>query len=198
MRFTKNLIPLSVVLALGAGVACNKPAPAPAETKPAAASGPTEQEMAAQKAAAEEAAKRKAEADAEAARKAAAAAEAEKAAAASYQKATEAALKDINFEFDKSDIRDADKPKLQAIADYLKAFPQAKVQIQGNCDERGTVEYNLALGERRAHAAQEYLVTLGVSVDRLSTISFGKEKPKVEGHDDASWLINRRDEFKLQ
>ena len=72
------------------------------------------------------------------------------------------------------------------------------MQIQGNCDERGTVEYNLALGERRAHAAQEYLVTLGVSVDRLSTISFGKEKPKVEGHDDASWLINRRDEFKLQ
>ena len=197
MRFVRNLIPLSVILALGVGVACKKPAPAPVEPpKPVAPAGPSQDELDAQKRAAEEAARRKAADEAEAARKAAAAAEAEKAAA--YKRAAEAALKDINFDFDKSDIREADKAKLQAIADFLKAYPQAKLQIEGNCDERGTVEYNLALGERRAHAAQAYLVGLGVAQDRLTTISFGKEKPKVTGHDEQSWLENRRDEFKLQ
>jgi peptidoglycan-associated lipoprotein len=197
MRFARNLIPLTVVLALGVGVACKKPAPAPVETpKAPVVTGPTQEEIDAQKRAAEEAARRKAEAEAEAARKAAAAAEAEKAAA--YQRAAAAALKNINFAFDKSDIREEDKAKLQAIADFMKAYPQAKVQIAGHCDERGTVEYNLALGERRSHAAQAYLVGLGVMTDRLTTISFGKEKPLVTGHDEQSWLENRRDEFKLQ
>ena len=197
MRFVRNLIPLSVVLTLGVGVACKKPAPAPVEQpKPAVATGPTQEELDAQKRAAEEAARRKAEAEAEAARKAAAAAEAEKAAA--YQRAADAALKNINFAFDKSEIREADKAKLQAIADFLKAYPQAKLQIEGHCDERGTVEYNLALGERRSHAALAYLVGLGVATERLSTISYGKEKPKVTGHDEQSWLANRRAEFKLQ
>jgi peptidoglycan-associated lipoprotein len=137
---------------------------------------------------------RKAAEEAEAARKAAA--EAERLAA--FKAAAEAALKDINFEFDKSDIREVDKTKLQAIADFLKAYPDAKLQIAGNCDERGTVEYNLALGERRAHAALSYLTGLGVEEGRLATISYGKEKPKVDGHDDASWLINRNDQFTLQ
>ena len=197
MRFVRNLIPLSVILALGVGVACQKPAPAPVEQpKPVVPAGPSQDELDAQKRAAEEAARRKSAEEAEAARRAAAAAEAEKAAA--YKRAADAALKDINFEFDKSDIREADKAKLQAIADFLKAYPQAKLQIEGNCDERGTVEYNLALGERRAHAGQAYLVGLGVSQDRLGTISYGKEKPKVQGHDEQSWLENRRDEFKLQ
>jgi peptidoglycan-associated lipoprotein len=197
MRFVRNLIPLSVILTLGVGVACKKPAPAPVEpVKPAVAPGPTQEEIDAQKKAAEEAARRQAEAEAEAARKAAAAAEAQKAAA--FKSAAEAALKDINFDFDKSEIREMDKAKLQAIADFMKAFPQAKLTIEGNCDERGTVEYNLALGERRAHAAQSYLVGLGVMEARLSSISYGKEKPKVAGHDNESWLANRRDEFKLQ
>ena len=197
MRFVRNLIPLSVILTMGIGVACKKPEPAPvAPPQPVAPAGPTQDEIDAQKRAAEDAARRKAESEAEAARKAAAAAEAEKATA--YKRATDAALKDINFEFDKSDIREVDKTKLQAIADFLKAYPQAKLQIGGNCDERGTVEYNLALGERRAHAAQAYLVGLGVAQDRLSTISYGKEKPLVTGHDEESWLANRRDEFKLQ
>ena len=197
MRFVRNLIPLTVLLTLGAGVACKKPAPAPVETvKPAVAPGPTQEEIDAQKKAAEEAARRKAEAEAEAARKAAAAVEAQKAAA--FRSAAEAALKDINFDFDKSEIREVDKAKLQAIADFMKAFPQAKLTIDGNCDERGTVEYNLALGERRAHAAQSYLVSLGVSEARLSSISYGKEKPLVTGHDNESWLANRRDGFKLQ
>jgi peptidoglycan-associated lipoprotein len=150
----------------------------------------------AQKRADEDAARRKAEAEAEAARKAAAAAEMAK--TNKFKSDAEAALKDINFEFDKSDIRELDKAKLQAIADFLKANSQAKIQIAGNCDERGTVEYNLALGERRAHAAQNYLTGLGVAEARLSSISYGKEKAKVQGHDEESWLINRNCQFTLQ
>jgi len=197
MRFARNLIPLAVVLTLGVGVACKKPAPAPAEpTAPAAATAPVTSDADAQKRAEEEAARRKAEAEAEAARKAAAAAE--MARQEKFKNDAAAALKDINFEFDKSDIREMDKAKLQAIADFLKAYPEAKIQIAGNCDERGTVEYNLALGERRAHAAQNYLTGLGVAEARLSSISYGKEKPKVQGHDDESWLINRNCQFSLQ
>ena len=152
-----------------------------------------EEKAAADRRAAEEkaAADRKA-AEAEAARKA----EAEKMAA--YKRAAEAALLDINFAFDKSAIRDTDKPKLQAVADFLKAFPQAKLQLEGHCDERGTIEYNLALGERRAHAAKSYLAGLGIAEDRLATISYGKERPKVTGKNEETWLVNRRCEFKLQ
>ena len=199
MRFVRNLLPLAVILALGVGVACKKPAPAPAAPAPAAeAAAPAAAVDAdAQKRADEEAAKRKADADAEAARKAAAEA-AEMAKVTKFKNDAEAALKDINFDFDKSDIREVDKTKLQAIADFLKANGDVKIQIAGNCDERGTVEYNLALGERRAHAAQNYLVGLGVSEGRLSSISYGKEKPKVEGHDEESWLINRNCQFSLQ
>lgn len=188
---------LAAALVIAGGLACSKPSTAtPTPEKPSAQA--QAQETARMQAEAEQ--KRKAEAEAaEAARKAAAAAEARKAEAARSE-AVEAvtALKDIHFEYDRSDIMAGDKVILQAVADFMKAHAEVKVTVEGNCDERGTVEYNLALGERRAHAAQDYLVTLGVAADRLSTISFGKEKPKVEGHDDASWLINRRDEFKLQ
>lgn len=201
MRMVKTALPLAVLIALGTGVACKKPAPAPEPPKVDEDAARKAAEEAARKAAAEEAA-RKAAAE-EAARKAAAEAaeaarkaEAEKLAA--FQRAAEAALKEINFDFDKSSIREADKAKLQAIADFLKAFPQAKVRIEGNCDERGTVEYNLALGDRRANAAKAYLVSLGVDEARFATVSYGKEKPKVQGHDEKSWLENRRDEFKLQ
>lgn len=179
MRISRNLITLAVVGALAAGIACKKPEPVQ--------QGPSAEELAKQKA--EEEARRKAEEDrkAEEARKLEA-----------YKKAAEAALKDINFAFDKSAIREADKPKLQAIADFLKAYPEAKLQLEGHCDERGTVEYNLALGESRANATKKYLAGLGVSEDRLATISYGKERPKVQGKDEESWLVNRRCEFKLQ
>ncbi|MDR3670800.1 MAG: OmpA family protein [Holophaga sp.] len=196
MRFVRNLVPLAVILALGVGVGCKKPAPAPAEPAAPAATAPAAPDVDAQKRADEDAARRKAEAEAEAARQAAAAAELAR--TNKFKADAEAALKDINFEFDKSDIREVDKPKLQAIADFLKANSDAKIQIAGNCDERGTVEYNLALGERRAHAAQSYLTGLGVVDARLTTISYGKEKPKVQGHDDESWLINRNCQFTLQ
>ena len=192
MNLVRNLVPLSVILALGLGVACKKPAPAPAPVEPAAVTAPEEPAPATQTQTNDDDAARKAAEEAEAARKA----EAERMAA--FKAAAEAALQDINFEFDKSDIREVDKTKLQAIADFLKAYPDAKLQIAGNCDERGTVEYNLALGERRAHAALSYLTGLGVEEGRLATISYGKEKPKVDGHDDASWLINRNDQFTLQ
>ena len=106
---------------------------------------------------------------------------AEEARLASYRKAAEAALQDIHFDYDRSDIREVDKPKLQAVADFMKTYQAAKLQIEGHCDERGTVEYNLALGERRAHAAQTYLEGLGTTEARLSFISYGKERPKGPG-----------------
>jgi peptidoglycan-associated lipoprotein len=74
----------------------------------------------------------------------------------------------------------------------LKKYPKVKVQVEGDCDERGTIEYNLALGERRANATKKYLVSLGVSADRISTISYGKERPLDPGHDEEAWAKNRR------
>ena len=198
MRFVRTLIPLSVILTLGVGVACKKPAPAPvAPVKPVEApSTPAQADTDAQnkRAQEEEAARRKAEADAESAK---AMAEAQKASA--LKAAMEAAPKEINFDFDKSEIREMDKNKLQALADFLKAHPQATLLIDGHCDERGTIEYNLALGERRASAAQSYLVGLGVSDTRMTTNSYGKERPKIKDrHDDEAMMLNRRDEFTLR
>lgn len=191
MRTVRTIIPLAVLLTLGVGVACKKPAPAPEPEAPKVevpAPAATVDNSAAKRAA-EDAARRQAE---EAAR------QAQEAKLAAYRKAAADVLQDINFAYDKSDIREVDKPKLQAIADFMKAYPLAKVQVEGHCDERGTVEYNLVLGERRAHATQSYLVTLGTEEARLSFISYGKERPKVQGKDEESWLINRRCEFKLQ
>jgi peptidoglycan-associated lipoprotein len=201
MRSVRSIIPLTVILALGAGVACQKPAPVVQEQKPVTPLPPTPEEVAVQQKADAEAVRLKAEAEAEAARKAKAAAEAEaaivrKKAEEAAQAAAVAALKDINFDFDKSDIREVDKVKLQGVADYLKAYPAAKLMIEGHCDERGTVEYNQALSEKRAHAALAYLVSLGVAETRLESVGFGKEKPKVTGHDEQSWLENRRCEFR--
>jgi peptidoglycan-associated lipoprotein len=107
-------------------------------------------------------------------------------------------IPDINFDLDSYLIRDADKPKLQSIADLLEVNQKIKIQISGNCDERGTTEYNLILGERRAYAACNYLLGLGITRDRLSTISYGKEKPKADGHDKESWFINRNCQFLQQ
>jgi peptidoglycan-associated lipoprotein len=191
MRIARITIPLAVLLTLGAGIACKKPAPAPEPEAPKTevVKPPVVDDADAKRRAAEEEARLRAEEEAR--RKT----EAE---AAAYRRAAEAALKDINFDFDKSTIREIDKAKLQAIADFMKAYPQAKVQVEGHCDERGTVEYNLALGERRAYAGRTYLVSLGTTEGRLSAISFGKERPKVQGKDEETWLINRRCEFKLQ
>ena len=101
-------------------------------------------------------------------------------------------LKDIHFNFDKYDIRPEDVTILRENAALLKKYPNVKVQIEGHCDERGTIEYNLALGERRATSTKNYLVSLGISADRISTITFGKEKPLDPGHHEEAWAKNRR------
>jgi peptidoglycan-associated lipoprotein len=106
-----------------------------------------------------------------------------------------ALLKDIHFDFDKYDIRPADAEILKENAALLKKYPNVRLQIEGHCDERGTVEYNLALGERRANSTKSYLVSLGISAARLSTISYGKERPLDPGHNEEAWAKNRRSHF---
>jgi peptidoglycan-associated lipoprotein len=104
-------------------------------------------------------------------------------------------LKNIHFDFDKYDIRPEDAEILKENATLLMKYPTVKIQIEGHCDERGTVEYNLALGERRANSAKRYLASLGITEDRISTISYGKEKPLDPGHNEEAWAKNRRDHF---
>ena len=101
----------------------------------------------------------------------------------------------IFFDFDRSDLRPEARTTLQQKSDILRQYPDIRVRIEGNADERGTVEYNLALGERRADAARTYLIDLGIDPDRLTTISYGEERPLAEGHNEAAWQQNRRDEF---
>ncbi len=101
----------------------------------------------------------------------------------------------IHFDFDSATIREADRKTLEAIASYLKENPSQKILVAGNCDERGTTEYNLALGQRRASAARNYLVKLGAPADHVGTVSWGEEKPANSGHNEAAWSENRRDEF---
>jgi len=101
----------------------------------------------------------------------------------------------INFNFDKYDIRDDAKTILEANAAWLKKWKNTKILIEGHCDERGTEDYNLALGEKRAKSAYDYLVSLGIPADRMKTISYGKSQPLDMGKDDAAWARNRRDQF---
>ena len=108
------------------------------------------------------------------------------------------ALQDVFFDFDSYVVRPDDAAVLQKDAEWIKANPGVIVTVEGNCDERGTVEYNLALGQRRADAAKNYLVSLGVPADKLKTISFGKSKPFDTGHNEAAWAKNRRDHFVVQ
>ena len=101
-------------------------------------------------------------------------------------------LKDIHFDFDKYDLRPGDAEILKENAALLMKHPQVKIQIEGHCDERGTNEYNLALGERRANAAKKYLTSLGLTADRISSISYGEERPLDLGHNEEAWAKNRR------
>lgn len=104
----------------------------------------------------------------------------------------------IFFDFDKSDIRPDQRSRIDAWADWLKQYPQVTVVLEGHCDERGTREYNLALGERRANSAKSYLVAKGIDPNRISTISYGKERPAVLGSNEAAWAQNRRDVMVVQ
>lgn len=107
----------------------------------------------------------------------------------------QSALEKIYFDFDSANLSESARGTLAKNAAVLTKEPTVKIRIEGNCDERGSSEYNLALGERRAKAAQQYLITLGVTPDRLSIISYGKEKPAVQGDDESARAKNRRDEF---
>ncbi len=109
--------------------------------------------------------------------------------------AAQAGLQPIYFDFDKSFVRDDAKAVMKANADWLKANPKAKVKIEGNCDERGTIEYNQALGQRRAASAKKYLTDLGISGKRISLISYGKEKPVCTQGTEDCWQKNRRNDF---
>jgi peptidoglycan-associated lipoprotein len=104
-------------------------------------------------------------------------------------------VRDAYFDYDKADIRPDAREALSKTADFLKGHPQFKVTIEGHCDERGSTEYNLGLGDRRASAVKQYLVSLGVPADRLSTVSFGKEKPFCTDHNEPCWQQNRRGHF---
>ena len=105
------------------------------------------------------------------------------------------ALENVYFEFDSAMLSDAARRSLARNFAVMKKNPQSSIRVEGHCDERGSDEYNLALGERRAQTVVRYLTTMGVPVDRLSTISYGKEKPADPGHDETAWSRNRRDEF---
>jgi len=101
-------------------------------------------------------------------------------------------LGDVHFDFDKADIKESERPTLTRNAEVLKKFDFLRITVEGHCDERGTVEYNLALGERRAKAAYDYLVSLGVPADRLKTVSYGKEIQVCSDHTEDCWARNRR------
>jgi peptidoglycan-associated lipoprotein len=101
-------------------------------------------------------------------------------------------VKDAYFDFDKADIRPDAQQVLTSNADWLKAHPNVSFTIEGHCDERGSEEYNLGLGDRRANAAKNFLVNLGVSADRINTISYGKSRPQCTESDESCWQQNRR------
>src|SRR5262245_54428635 len=105
---------------------------------------------------------------------------------------TQASLTDAFFDYDDASLRTDAKSALEGDAKYLEAHTASKAVIEGHCDERGSVEYNLALGERRAKAAKDFLVSYGIPDSRLTTISYGKERPFDPGHDESAWAKNRR------
>jgi len=101
----------------------------------------------------------------------------------------------VYYEFDRSEIKADSTKVIDANAQYLLEHPELKVKVEGNADERGSREYNLALGQRRADAVQKRMTILGIPSDRIETVSYGKEKPKAVGHDESAWSENRRSDI---
>jgi peptidoglycan-associated lipoprotein len=101
----------------------------------------------------------------------------------------------VHFAYDSSVVASADKSKIASVADYLKNHPDVAVRVEGNCDERGTEEYNRSLGERRALAGREELIRLGIESGRVDTLSYGEDKPLANGNNESAWKQNRRDDF---
>ena len=106
-------------------------------------------------------------------------------------------LQDVFFGYDSFELSEEARQTLQANADWLQNNAEVKVEVEGHCDDRGTTEYNLALGARRARAAQDYLITLGVSAERLSVISYGEELPQCTDSNESCWQRNRRGRFSV-
>ena len=104
-------------------------------------------------------------------------------------------IEDVFFDYDRYNLRDDARMALEGNARVLAANSDLQMILEGHCDERGTVEYNLALGERRARSAKDYLVQFGIEASRLTTISYGEERPFAQGHDEAAWAQNRRVHF---
>ena len=102
----------------------------------------------------------------------------------------------VYFDFDSNVVKDEFRPVVQAHARYMVDRKDARIRVEGNCDERGSREYNLALGERRAEAVKRVMTVLGVQEGRIETVSFGEEKPAAAGHDEAAWAQNRRSDIK--
>lgn len=192
---------VAAAMAMLAVTACKKkpePAPAPAAAPPPSAAPRVNQDsIDAARRAADEAA-RKAAAE-EAARRAAAAAAAADAARGETEAASARATiaQMVYFDFNKDDVRDDAKATLDAKVGILNANAGLRLRIAGHTDDRGSDEYNLALGQRRAAAVQRYLVSRGVDAARFETVSFGKERPAVQGEDEAAWSKNRRAEFEI-
>jgi peptidoglycan-associated lipoprotein len=109
--------------------------------------------------------------------------------------ATMPQARSVYYEYDKSEIKADGVKTIDAHAQYLRDHPEVKVKVEGNADERGSAEYNLALGQRRADAVMKRMAILGVSSERIETVSFGKEKPKATGHDESAWSENRRSDI---
>jgi peptidoglycan-associated lipoprotein len=103
----------------------------------------------------------------------------------------------IYFDFDQSVVKESELSKIQAVASYLRTEPRTMLYVEGHCDERGTAEYNRALGERRAQAIREHLIALDLIGERIETISYGEDRPADPGHDETAWAKNRRGEFIL-
>ena len=110
-------------------------------------------------------------------------------------KSTGPGLQSVHFDFDKSNIKPEYEPVLQANAQWMQDNSRVKITIAGNCDQRGSAEYNIALGDRRARSAKSYLRNLGVSSSRMQTVSYGKERPVCTGQGENCWWRNRRDDF---
>jgi peptidoglycan-associated lipoprotein len=181
-RFVAPVLAATVLVA-----ACKKAPPPP----PPAPTGPSEEELAraradsiaAARAAAEEAARQRAAAEAAAAR--------ERAVAAARTTLEQM----VFFDYDKSDIRDDAAAVLRGKVDILRASPQVQIQIQGHADERGSTEYNLALGNRRAEAVRQFLAGFGIAESRFAIISYGEERPLEMGSSEGAWSRNRRAQF---
>jgi peptidoglycan-associated lipoprotein len=196
MTPTRRIAVIAVAMLSGTTLACHK-APAP-QAAPVVipASGPDAdsirraQEAEAARLAAEDAARRKAAADA-----AAAASARDAASAAASLRATLLAM--VHFDFDQSDLRQEDRAILDAKVPILQANAGVALRISGHTDERGSDEYNLALGQRRAAAVRGYLVQRGVAESRIETISYGEERPIAQGSNESAWSQNRRAEFEI-